>query len=545
MPSQPNFGLLGGAPNINETVMQALFGEQQRQQNQNVLDQQARADAARQAQARILMRGAGLGAEPQAAPVGNPIEVTRGGALPDVATGPGIISGYGGGTWDVVDGKRVQRTPVQRDAADEDAADLAIIAQADPAQAQAILRQRRMQQDFATVTANPNPQTIARFGMAYPEAFKGLKDAYDVMSAGQKESAAKASADVFGYLKAGDAAGAIRILEQHLSAAKNTGEDVSSYPQLIEMIRRDPKAAQAIAGVNLSIAAPEGFEKTYGALGEERRADEVQPYKVRQEGAKASQEETTARFAPQKAQSELDTEAAQRTRMAAQTANEQADLALKRDGLELDRDKLTSTIQLELEKLDRSGTQLDAGAKQAIGTAVGNSTSAQALADRATSLADRFEAGGSGGYGWASSAREAFKGIYGGQDPITGLKNEYQQIVNQQAVKNLPPGPASDKDIQLAKQGFPPTNASKDYIISFLRGMAKMQEAVAAGENRKANWISANGSLGTTRRDIDVGGVSVPAGTTFTEFDRNAVKRGRQGETPAGIQSIISKYGGR
>lgn len=511
MASQPNFGLLGQNlnTNVNDTVMQALFGEQQRQQNQNVLDQQARADAVREAQGRMVMR-----AQPQ-----QPIA--------------------GGDTADL----EASFDRSLQNGSDE--ADLAIIAQADPAAAQQIIRQRRMRQDFAAVSADPTANNIARFGMAYPEALKGLKDAYDLMNAGQKQAAAKASADVYGYLKAGDGNGAIRILQQHMDAAQSTGEDVSAYPQMIEAIRQNPKAAQALAGINLSLAAPESFEKAYATIGDERRSDELQPDLVRKGKAEAGIKETEQRFAPQKAESELATAQAQRQKIAADIANDAARLALDRDKLELDRDALTSNIQLKLDEADRLGTQLSEGAKKEVGTAVGNAASSLALSDRAQGLADRFQASGVGGYGWGSSAREAFRGVFGQQDAITGLRNEYQQIVNQQAVKNLPPGPASDKDIQLAKQGFPPANASKEYIVSFLRGMAKMQQAVAGGEQRKADWISANGSLGTSRQDRDVGGVQVPAGTTFIEFDRNAVKRGRQGEAPAGIQSIISKYGGR
>lgn len=86
-----------------------------------------------------------------------------------------------------------------------------------------------------------------------------------------------------------------------MGAAERTGEDVSSYPQLIETIRQDPKMAQFIAGSILALVAPEGFEKAYGTLSENRRSDEVQPFKVRQEAATAGIKETEQRFAPEKA----------------------------------------------------------------------------------------------------------------------------------------------------------------------------------------------------------------------------------------------------
>jgi len=455
------FGAMGGMPNISASVQNAVLGEQQRQQNANLLEQQA-----------LQMEQA----------------------------------------------KRAAEVEQQR--------------------------RQAMQQDFGTLMANPNGRSVGRFMMMYPEAADGLKKGWETMSGAQKDAGIKTSADVHGYLNAGDREGAIKVLQSHMDAAGQTGEDVSAYPGLIEMIRNNPQGAQALAAINLATAmGPEKFAENYGKIGDERRADEVQPYKVQQEAAEASIKGTEAEYKPSMIQSDLETQASNRERQAAQTANEVATLALNRDKLELDRDALTSNIQIKLEELDRSGTQLDAGGRQAVNTAVGESVSASALADRMNDLADRI-AGTQMSSGWVASFRENAKGAFGSQDPVTGLRGEYATLVNAQAVKNLPPGPASDKDIQLAKQGFPPANASPQYLQSFLRGMAKMQQAVATGADRRANWLSVNGSLAPARRDLNVGGVMVPAGTTYAEFNGNAVKRSKQGQMPSGLQGILKKYGG-
>lgn len=476
--------------NVLPGVQQALLGQQQIQQNQNVLDEQRRANAAREAAAKIAT------------------------------------------------------TPNLDDATFESL--LAPIAQADPNAAAGMRRQRAMQADIATLKANPNAQTIGKFMMSYgEEAAKPIKAAWDMMNGAQKEAALKTNADVYSLLASGKPDMAVKVLEQHKALADQTGEDADAYEQLIETIKADPKAGQSLAGISLSVAlGADKFTEAFGKIGEEERADQLQPAALRTAQAKASQEETTAQFAPAKAQSDLATAEAQRQKWSADIANDIARLALDRDKLALDRDALTSNIQLKLEELDRNGTQLDAGARQVVNTAVGNAASAQALADRANNLADRIK-GANMGWGWMSSAREAWKGAFGGQDPITGLRSEYQTLVNSQAVKNLPPGPASDKDIALAKQGFPPANAGGPYLESFLRGMAKMQQAVAASEDRKANWVSVNGSLAPVRRDTNIAGVMVPAGTTFIEFNNNALKRARQGETPGSLSGIINKYGNR
>jgi hypothetical protein len=448
-------GAMGGPPRVAEAVQNAVFGEQQRQQNANALDQQA-----------------------------------------------------------------FQLQQAQRQAA--------------------LAEQRRqaMSQDFGTLMAQPNGASVGRFMMTYPEAAEGLKKGWDTLSGAQREAGVKTSADVHGYLSAGNPTGAIDILQRHMEAAKTTGEDVSAYPQVIEMIRQDPQHALAWSAINLASAlGPEKFADNYKAIGGEQRDNEVQPYKVAQEAADASIKGTEAQYKPSMIQSDLETQASNRERQAAQTANEVARLGLDRDALE-------SNISLKLEEIDRAGTQLDAGGRQAVNAAVGESVSASALADRMNGLAEQISSTPMPS-GWNASFREKAKGAFGDQDPVSALRAEYNQLVNAQAVKNLPPGPASDKDIQMAKQGFPPANASPEYLASFLRGMGKLQLAVAAGADRKTNWLSANGSLAPARRDMDVGGVMIPAGTTYAEFNSNAVKRGRQGQMPSGLDGLLKKYGGK
>ncbi len=511
------FGLMGGAANIggvNANIQNTLLGQQSIQQNDNVLAQQARAEEARKAMSDIVLAGGS-----SISPVGiaaTPEDEAR-------SRYPGVA-----GRSDA---------PVDVNAA------WARLARADPQAAAQLRAQMEQKQATSQLLADPNNKNIFEYSIKYPAMVEALEKAHSTLGAAQAQAALQTSSDVFHLLDGGHTKAAAQLLRNHMAAAKATGEDVSAYPQLIEMIETDPAAAKVIAGSNMIAAVGrDKFGETYAKVNESQRADELQPSTVLKGAADASKAQTEAQYAAPKIESDLASAAAQRQRMADQTANEQADLTIKRSGLDLERDKLSSTIQLELEKLDRTGTQLDAGGRAEVNKSVGESVGAQALAERMNNLADRIH-GTSMSSGAYSAAREHLKGLFGGQDPVSGLRSEYNQLVNQQAVKNLPPGPASDKDIILAKQGFPPSSANAAYLESFLRGMAKMQSAVAASSERKANWISANGSLAPARRDTDVGGVQVPAGTTFNEFNGNAVKRDRQGAMPAGLTGILQKYG--
>lgn len=430
------------------------------------------------------------------------------------------------------------------------------IAQADPSAAVQMRRQRSMQRDQSALLQNPTPGAVMRFNAAYPEAMKDMNAALDGLNKAQSDSVRRTASDIHSLLtpamapnateeqKAKAVQTAAAVLKAHEDADAAAGIDTSQYAPLHQTINNDPASAYYLSGSMVAhLAGAENYGKTYKDINDTDRAAQLQPSEIAKAEAEAKKSGVEADYAAPKIESDLATANAQRSKWAADIANDRARLALDRDKLTLDKDTLQSTIQLKLEELDRNGTQLDAGARAAVNASVGNSASASALADRMNNLADRIK-GKDMGWGWASTARESWKGAFGGQDPVSALRAEYSQIVNAQAVKNLPPGPASDKDIALAKQGFPPANASGAYLESFLRGMAKMQGAVAASEDRKANWIATNGSLAPVRRDTNIGGVMVPAGTTFTEFNGHAIKRGKQGGTPASLDSIITKYGG-
>lgn len=99
--------------------------------------------------------------------------------------------------------------------------------------------------------------------------------------------------------------------------------------------------------------------------------------------------------------------------------------------------------------------------------------------------------------GWRASLSETYKDITGGQDDISQLRRKYRGIKASRAVQNLPPGAASDKDIELALAGFPPDNAPAPIIQSFLKGMVKMEAMNAEFQDFRSRFIAEHGSLRT------------------------------------------------
>jgi len=110
-------------------------------------------------------------------------------------------------------------------------------------------------------------------------------------------------------------------------------------------------------------------------------------------------------------------------------------------------------------------------------------------------LAADFEAAEVLPAGLRATVNEVAKKVFGEQDTVTTLRERFSGARNSQVMKNLPPGVASDRDIELAMSGYPGDSAPKENIVSFLRGQVKVQALEAAYERFKVEYIDKNRSL--------------------------------------------------
>ena len=109
-------------------------------------------------------------------------------------------------------------------------------------------------------------------------------------------------------------------------------------------------------------------------------------------------------------------------------------------------------------------------------------------------LASDFQRLNVGG-GLSASVSESLKDILGSQDEVTSARKRFNAIRSSQATANLPPGPASDKDIALALSGFPKENANAAQVIGFLKGQSKLARIDEKFNEFKAEFISNNNSV--------------------------------------------------
>ncbi|MHC4372350.1 MAG: hypothetical protein ACYSW8_32505, partial [Planctomycetota bacterium] len=75
--------------------------------------------------------------------------------------------------------------------------------------------------------------------------------------------------------------------------------------------------------------------------------------------------------------------------------------------------------------------------------------------------------------GWFAKATEMAKEVLGVEDMETYIRSQVQSTRVKQAIANLPPGVASDKDIELVMSGTISDTANPEVIRAYMRGLQK------------------------------------------------------------------------
>ena len=140
----------------------------------------------------------------------------------------------------------------------------------------------------------------------------------------------------------------------------------------------------------------------------------------------------------------------------------------------------------------KEGAQLTGFSEKQIATASDEYNNASSAASRYAALAEQIRAKSLSG-GLPSTWAETLKDLSGNQDEITQLKRSVMEVVNSEAIKALPPGPATDRDISLVREPFPTAKANGEYIANWLGAVARLNEKRAQYAEHKANFIAQNG----------------------------------------------------
>jgi hypothetical protein len=89
----------------------------------------------------------------------------------------------------------------------------------------------------------------------------------------------------------------------------------------------------------------------------------------------------------------------------------------------------------------------------------------------------------------------AFKKITGTENSESVLNTMIESLRVEQAIGNLPPGVASDKDIALVMGGTLPSTANPEALIEWLSALQRLNQVAIDEQQSKLEWFDKKGSL--------------------------------------------------
>jgi hypothetical protein len=341
-------------------------------------------------------------------------------------------------------------------------------------------------------------------------------------------------------------------LQTIITARTSANLPTGIYQQILdELDLGNTTGAQAGVNYALSMLDPDRFKKIVDA----RTAAAKAPSEITESAAKAKQAETAAQQKVAELRIKLqdepieaerlvikrDLERAQaeeaqvKARYAEPTAiaglnktnwdikNLDSQIRDRSARLGLEVQTTTANVAEKMSSIQKNINEIPADTRKLINESAVLAATSRQSADQFNDLARQLDESG-GGYGVFSSASDFLKKGAGFQGGMTQLRQEYTRLRNTAAIKSLPPGPATDRDIALALRGFPGENASSQDLSNFLRGMAKLQNIDASINNAKTDWLAQNnGTLTRAKSTFVAGDYAANPGETFNDFAQRIV----------------------
>ena len=169
--------------------------------------------------------------------------------------------------------------------------------------------------------------------------------------------------------------------------------------------------------------------------------------------------------------------------------------------LALDQQEFGFKMQQAQEKAQQlisEAPKLSVNMEKGIETAVNNATASSNSANSMSALAQQFRAE-KPTTGLFGNAQNMFAKLTGSDTTLRDLRIRQNALVNSQVLKFLPPGPATDKDVEIVRQGAPTDMDNPETVARWLDAMANLERRNAQFNEFKAEWMSANGNPGQSR----------------------------------------------
>ncbi|MCA7960653.1 hypothetical protein LGM14_24425 [Burkholderia multivorans] len=209
-------------------------------------------------------------------------------------------------------------------------------------------------------------------------------------------------------------------------------------------------------------------------------------------------------------------------------------------------DGRTYTVQL-----DRSGNQIGApllksdpfsgplseSQQKYVNDAQNAALSARQTYQNTVALANQLSNAPEFSAGLGATFNDWLTKVTGNKDAGQQLRGQLAQFVNSTILDQLPKGSASDKDVQLVRNGTPSDTANKKTWQAYLSAVANVQQAAAVAAQIRADYLAANrGSLGPLMQPATIRGRQFPAGASLDKV----LKGGTQSSASPSRSALIA-----
>lgn len=365
--------------------------------------------------------------------------------------------------------------------------------------------------------------------MKFPEMGDAVKKMVETRGETHKQDQIGFFSRVVPALKSGRPDVALDVLNTRITALQNSNQaDPSDLHQLQAAKKAlesgDPAQLQQVARMaELSLATyDDKYAASIAAMNKDQREQALQPQVMAKATADTAEAQASAdkkRVEAANEQRRADAEVRLREAQASgeidATQARQLDSAIKAKELEIKQSAERREQTAAQYKVDGNPVvKLNSSQQKIVNDDVEASTAALSSATSAEQLSKALRAQDSGGGVIKGMWLDALA-LAGFDSDEVAIAKQVDRLVLTGMLQNLPPGPATDKDIALVAKGFPQQSASDQAKADFLDSFAKVQRNIALAKDLKAAWISANGHVGTLSRDIEFDGKTYAAGTTY------------------------------
>lgn len=326
-----------------------------------------------------------------------------------------------------------------------------------------------------------------------PEQLQTIQGVMGFRDQQQRQAIGNVASQLTAALDSGNVQGAAGVIQANAEPLKAMGQDPAI---LLQQLQQDPTALRKGAdSLMLLTMTP----------------DQVVAYKQKLEDQqlKRDQMEVTMR--------------GQDIQMRGQ--NMTASTAAQR--LAFDQGKFAIKMREAAEKADQLKVQapkLSVNMEKALDSAVGDAATSRSSAASMEELASRWETEKptSGIFG---SAQSTWSKMTGSDTGLRDLRIRTSQFLNSQALKYLPPGPATDRDVELAREGVPTNMDDPKLVSNWLKAQARNENRAAAFNDFRAEWISAQGNPGQAKTSANISGLDVQKGESFASAAKRYMKQ--------------------